>query len=95
MFLPSRRAILKCLNFDFQASPEGKFLETIVAAQGELGRAKQEADRTEGESKGKHEPLISYGMSRSSASPSRLITDRLAQNPRARGSFDDLARTAM
>jgi len=29
---------LKCLNFNFEDTPEGKFIETIMAAQGELER---------------------------------------------------------
>lgn len=36
--MDARRAVRECLNFNFDASPEGKFLETIVAAQGELER---------------------------------------------------------
>ena len=33
-----RRARMECLNFNFEDTPEGKFIETIVAAQGELER---------------------------------------------------------
>jgi hypothetical protein len=37
---PSRRynATVECLNFKFEDTPEGKFIETIIAAQGELER---------------------------------------------------------
>ncbi|MEL6464941.1 MAG: recombinase family protein [Pseudomonadota bacterium] len=34
----SRSAEVECLNFRFENSPEGKFIETIIAAQGELER---------------------------------------------------------
>ncbi len=34
----ARGATRECLNFNFEDSPEGKFFETIVAAQGELER---------------------------------------------------------
>ncbi len=34
----SRRARIECLNFKLDESPEGKFVETIFAAQGELER---------------------------------------------------------
>lgn len=34
----SRSAIVECLNFRFEDTPEGRFSETIVAAQGELER---------------------------------------------------------
>lgn len=33
-----RRAGIECLNFKFEDTPEGKFVETILAAQGELER---------------------------------------------------------
>lgn len=33
-----RGARVECLNFKFEDSPEGKFIETIIAAQGELER---------------------------------------------------------
>ncbi|MGJ8527454.1 recombinase family protein [Maritalea sp.] len=33
-----RGARVECLNFRFEDSPEGKFIETIIAAQGELER---------------------------------------------------------
>ncbi len=33
-----RGAQVECLNFKFEDSPEGKFIETIIAAQGELER---------------------------------------------------------
>ena len=33
-----RGAIIECLNFNFEDTPEGKFIETIIAAQGELER---------------------------------------------------------
>ena len=33
-----RGAIIECLNFHFEDTPEGKFIETIIAAQGELER---------------------------------------------------------
>ncbi|WP_216825748.1 recombinase family protein [Ruegeria sp. EL01] len=33
-----RGAAVQCLNFKFEDSPEGKFIETIIAAQGELER---------------------------------------------------------
>ncbi|MCB9806148.1 recombinase family protein [Candidatus Nomurabacteria bacterium] len=36
--LNSRGATLKCLNFSFEDTPEGEFIETILAAQGELER---------------------------------------------------------
>ncbi|MNC98631.1 hypothetical protein D3C83_166570 [compost metagenome] len=29
---------MECLNFKFEDTPEGKFIETIIAAQGELER---------------------------------------------------------
>lgn len=34
----SRDVTLKCLNYDFDESPEGEFVETIFAAQGQLER---------------------------------------------------------
>lgn len=34
----ARGATRKCLNFNFDDSPEGEFIETIMAAQGELER---------------------------------------------------------
>lgn len=36
--MAARGAIRACLNFNFEDSPEGKFLETIIAAQGQLER---------------------------------------------------------
>ena len=33
-----RGAQIECLNFNFEDTPEGKFIETIIAAQGELER---------------------------------------------------------
>ena len=33
-----RGARIECLNFNFEDTPEGKFIETIIAAQGELER---------------------------------------------------------
>src|SRR6056297_1176124 len=33
-----RGATIECLNFSFEDTPEGKFIETIIAAQGELER---------------------------------------------------------
>ncbi|MBL1419271.1 MAG: recombinase family protein [Alphaproteobacteria bacterium] len=33
-----RKATIKCLNFNFDDTPEGKFIETIFAAHGELER---------------------------------------------------------
>ena len=33
-----RKARIECLNFKFDDTPEGKFIETIMAAQGELER---------------------------------------------------------
>ncbi|MBU2606030.1 MAG: recombinase family protein [Alphaproteobacteria bacterium] len=33
-----RGAHVECLNFNFEDTPEGKFIETIIAAQGELER---------------------------------------------------------
>lgn len=36
--MTARGARRECLNFDFDDSPEGKFIETIIAAQGELER---------------------------------------------------------
>ena len=33
-----RGASVECLNFNFEDTPEGKFIETIIAAQGELER---------------------------------------------------------
>jgi site-specific DNA recombinase len=33
-----RKARIECLNFKFEDTPEGKFIETIMAAQGELER---------------------------------------------------------
>lgn len=37
--LAARSASVECLNFKFEDSPEGRFIETILAAQGELERA--------------------------------------------------------
>ena len=34
----ARGAQIECLNFKFEDSPEGRFIETIIAAQGELER---------------------------------------------------------
>lgn len=34
----NRGAKIECLNFNFEDTPEGKFIETIIAAQGELER---------------------------------------------------------
>jgi len=34
----NRGAKIECLNFSFEDTPEGKFIETIIAAQGELER---------------------------------------------------------
>ncbi len=34
----NRGARVECLNFSFEDTPEGKFIETIIAAQGELER---------------------------------------------------------
>lgn len=34
----NRGARIECLNFSFEDTPEGKFIETIIAAQGELER---------------------------------------------------------
>tara|TARA_R110000787_G_scaffold28730_1_gene78162 strand:+ start:4117 stop:5769 length:1653 start_codon:yes stop_codon:yes gene_type:complete len=34
----ARGALVECLNFKFEDTPEGKFIETIIAAQGELER---------------------------------------------------------
>jgi site-specific DNA recombinase len=34
----TRKAEVKCLNFNFEDTPEGRFIETILAAQGELDR---------------------------------------------------------
>lgn len=36
--MATRGALRECLNFDFQDTPEGKFIETMLAAQGELER---------------------------------------------------------
>ena len=36
--LETYEAIPKCLNFNFEDTPEGEFIETIMAAQGELER---------------------------------------------------------
>ena len=36
--MSARGATRECLNFNFEDSPEGKFVETIMAAQGELER---------------------------------------------------------
>lgn len=36
--MAARNAVRECLNFDFQDTPEGKFIETMLAAQGELER---------------------------------------------------------
>ena len=33
-----RGATIECLNFKFEDTPEGKFIETVIAAQGELER---------------------------------------------------------
>jgi predicted site-specific integrase-resolvase len=34
----TRGARIECLNFKFEDTPEGKFIETVIAAQGELER---------------------------------------------------------
>ena len=34
----TRGATIECLNFRFEDTPEGKFIETVIAAQGELER---------------------------------------------------------
>lgn len=34
----TRGATIECLNFRFEETPEGKFIETVIAAQGELER---------------------------------------------------------
>ncbi len=36
--MDARGAVRECLNFNFDNSPEGKFIETIMAAQGQLER---------------------------------------------------------
>lgn len=36
--LAQRGARIECLNFNFEDSPEGRFVETIIAAQGQLER---------------------------------------------------------
>jgi site-specific DNA recombinase len=36
--LALRNASVECLNFKFEATPEGMFVETVIAAQGELER---------------------------------------------------------
>jgi len=36
--LAARSAVPKCLNFNFEDTPEGEFIETIMAAQGHLER---------------------------------------------------------
>ncbi len=36
--LKARSATIECLNFKFEDTPEGRFIETIMAAQGELER---------------------------------------------------------
>lgn len=36
--LMARRATIECLNFKFEDTPEGEFIETIFAAQGQLER---------------------------------------------------------
>ena len=36
--LAAYNATLECLNFEFEDTPEDKFIETIIAAQGELER---------------------------------------------------------
>lgn len=36
--LAAHNATVECLNFKFEETPEGKFIETIIAAQGELER---------------------------------------------------------
>lgn len=36
--LTARGAVPECLNFRFEDTPEGEFVETIIAAQGELER---------------------------------------------------------
>jgi site-specific DNA recombinase len=35
-------AVRECLNFKFEDTPEGKFIETIIAAQGELERVQNQ-----------------------------------------------------
>lgn len=36
--LTAHNATVECLNFRFEETPEGKFIETVIAAQGELER---------------------------------------------------------
>lgn len=36
--MSARNATRECLNFKFEDSPEGEFIETIIAAQGQLER---------------------------------------------------------
>ncbi len=36
--LAERNAVPECLNFKFEETPEGRFIETIIAAQGQLER---------------------------------------------------------
>lgn len=36
--LAAHNATVECLNFKFEDTPEGKFVETVIAAQGELER---------------------------------------------------------
>ncbi|MEM9698871.1 MAG: recombinase family protein [Pseudomonadota bacterium] len=46
----ARQATLECLNYQFDESPEGEFMETIFAAHGQLERkqnARQTAQKTE------------------------------------------------
>jgi site-specific DNA recombinase len=43
----SRNVILKCLNFNFEDSPEGEFVETIIAASGELERKQNKRQVTQ------------------------------------------------
>lgn len=39
--LASRNALLRCLNHAFDDTPEGRFFETLLAAQGQLEREQQ------------------------------------------------------
>ena len=48
--LKSRNASVECLNFRFEDTPEGEFIETVIAAQGELDRkqiARQSRQKSE------------------------------------------------
>jgi hypothetical protein len=48
--LDAYHASVECLNFKFEDTPEGQFVKTVIAAQGQLDRAESPPDLTEDES---------------------------------------------